>query len=207
MKFEQEKLEVKVLGVFSSLYPNKEYKGDDYFITVRRDELVFDLQGIKGDRHQGYETVSGNRFTTLYPKGTKVRNNRQWSAISSNEVIEISRNLGIQNRLTPELLGVNILLEGVDNISQLPSMRYLVLSPYDKFEPRRPEDVTLVIYGQALPCTIAGKALVEPFRDDSLEKEFPKCALGLRATTGWVEKGGIIKPKYNGWILTPKGID
>ena len=74
-------------------------------------------------------------------------------------------------------------------------------------EPRREEDVTLVVYAQALPCKIAGKALAQIFDDDSLESKFPKAAIGFRGITGWVEKPGIIKKGYHGWVLTPKGKD
>ena len=207
MKFEKDTLEVKVIGVYSSTHPNPDYKGNDYFVTKPKDQLSFTLEGIEGDRHFGYETVSGGRFTTLYDRGTRVRNNRQWSAISPQEVKEIAKNLGVDSRLTPELLGINLLLDGVEKLSELPPMSYLVFSPHNNFQPRRQEDVTLVVYGQALPCTIAGKALVEPLGDETLERKFPKAALGYRGTTGWVERGGIIRPEYNGWVLTPKGID
>ena len=207
MKFEAERLEIKVLGAYSSFHPDKGYKGDDYFVTEPRDQLVFSSEGIQGDRHFGYETTSGGRFTTLYEKGTRVRNNRQWSAISPQEIDKIAKNLEVEGRLTPELLGINLLLEGVDKLSELPPMAYLVFSPHNNFQPRRAEDVTLVVYGQALPCIPAGRALVEPLGDATLKSRFPKAALGIRGTTGWVEHGGIIRPGYTGWILNPTGMD
>ena len=207
MKFESHKLEVKVLGVYSSVHPDQKYKGEDYFVTEQKEHLDFTLEGIRGDRHFGHETKSGGRGTTLYQKGTTVRNNRQWSAISPEEVDEIARNLDVGKGLTPELLGINLLLAGINGLSKLPPMTYMVFSPYHDFQPGRPEDVTLVVYGQAMPCIIAGRALVKPLGDTSLEQRFPKAALGQRGTTGWVEHGGIIRSGYNGWILTPKGID
>ncbi len=207
MKFESDRREIRVRGVYSSVHPSKDYKGDDYFVTESREELTFTLEGIVGDRHSGYETISGGRFKTLYAPGTKVRNNRQWSAISPQEVDRIAENLGVSGRLTPELLGINLLLEGMEDLSKLPPMTYLVFSPHSTFQPGRSEDVTLIVYGQALPCTIAGKALVQPLSDPGLERGFPKAALGYRGTTGWVEHGGIIRPEYTGWVLTPKGID
>ena len=204
MKFTKDVVNAKLLGVYSS---KQEYQGDDYFVTEPRGELELNTQGVVGDRHYGYEAISGGRFTSLYKRGTFVRNNRQWSAISSQEVDEISRNLGIEGKLTPELLGINLLIEGVERLSELPPMTYLVFSQHDEFTPRSEGDVVLVVYGQALPCTVAGKALVEPCGDASLEKRFPKGALGLRGTTGWVEKGGVIRPNYSVFILTPTGRD
>ncbi len=207
MKFEKERTQLKVISVYNSLHQNKNYKEDDYFVTEKREELHFTLEGIVDDRHFGYETISGGRFTTLYEKGTLVRNNRMWSAISPAEIAQITANLGIAPQLTPELLGINLLIDGIDDLSTLGSMTYLVFSPHDTFEPKRTEDVVLVVYAQALPCRIAGKALVEPYKNEKLESQFPAAALGKRATTGWVEKGGIIKPGYNVWAMIPRGYD
>ena len=207
MKFTKESIKAKLLGGFSSKHPNQDYDGDDYFVTEPRTELELNTQGVVGDRHYGCETISGGRFTTLYKRGTPVRNNRQWSAISPQEVMDIAKNLGIEGKLTPELLGMNFLIEGVERLSELPPMTYLIFSPHEEFAPRLEEDVVLVVYGQALPCTVAGKALVEPCGDASLEQRFPKGALGLRVTTGWVEKGVIIRPDYHVFIRTPTGRD
>lgn len=207
MRFEKDRIPIRVAAVYSSKYPDRSYNGDDYFVTEARNQLELTCEGIIGDRHFGYTTISGGRFTTLYDKGTIVRNNRQWSAISPAEIEKIATNLGISGRLTPELLGINFLLEGLENLSALPPMSYIVLSPHEDFQPKRSDDVALVVYGQALPCTTAGRALIKPFDDPSLESKFPAAALGVRGTTGWVEKGGIIRPEYHGWILTPKGID
>ncbi|MBI2573525.1 hypothetical protein HYV86_06690 [Candidatus Woesearchaeota archaeon] len=207
MKFEKDLIPFRVAGVYNSVHIDKSYQGDGYFVTQERDHLEFALDGIVGERHRGFTTTSGGRFTTLYERGTQVRNNRMWSAISPFEVSKVAENLILGKKLTPELLGINLLLEGMDTISDLPQGSYLVFSPYSEFKPKREENVTLVVYGQALPCTVAGKALVEPLEDPTLERRFPKAAMGLRGTTGWVEKAGIVRPEYYGWVLTPTGKD
>ena len=206
MKFIKENIPIRAVDVYNSIHPDKSYTGSDYFVTEVRNELNVTLEGIEGDRHKGYTTSSGNRFTSLYQRGSVVRNNRQWSAISPWEVGEIGQNLGIRG-LTPQLLGVNLLIDGVNALSKLSPMQYLVFSSEDTFKPGRPEDVTLVVYGEALPCTIAGRALVKPLGDVALENKFSKAAMGSRGTTGWVEHGGVIRPGDYGWILTPTGRD
>ena len=207
MKFKKGAVKGKIKGVYISKHPDASYRGDDYFVTEPRQELMLTTQGIVGDMHFGYETTSGGRFTTLYERGNTVRNNRQWLAVSPGEIEKIAGNLEIGSNLTPELMGINILIEGVDKLSDLPPMTYMVVSPNEEFKPKGPEDVVLVVYGQALPCAVAGKALGESIGDATLESRFPKGAMGLRGTTGWVEKGGIIKPDYNVFILNPTGKD
>jgi len=205
MKFKKDFLQGKVLGVYSSVHPDKTYKGRDYFVTEQRDELFLDLEGVIGDRHHGFETISGGRFMTLYERDTPVRNNRQWSVISPKEIAIISKNLGVT--LTPELLGVNFLIDGIPELSKLSPMSYLIFSPEESFAPQRPDDVTLVAYGEALPCTIAGMPIADAFSDPSLEHRFPKAANDHRGLTGWVEKGGVIYPGYSVTVLTPTGRD
>ncbi|MFQ5620214.1 MAG: MOSC domain-containing protein [Candidatus Nanoarchaeia archaeon] len=207
MKFEKTTLSGKVNRLYMSIYPDIAYDDPDYFVTQSVDELECTPEGIMGDRHFGFVTASGGRVTDLYDKGTPMKNNRQWLALSYEEVVEIADNLGIEGKLTPELLGANLLIEGLGKMSNLPSMTYLVISPDENYKSTKQDNVVLVVYGQALPCKIAGKALVEPCGDSSLEKKFPKGAMELRGATGWIEKGGVIRPDYIVHALTPKGID
>lgn len=208
MKFQSEKTKAVVRGVYVSIHPDRSYQGDDYAVTKAVDELILTTEGVVGDRHFGYESISGGRQTNLYARGTRFRNNRQWSAISTTEVERIAQNLGIEGKLTPELLGVNLLIDGIENLTQLPPMTYLSISPEaGDFVSGRPDDVTLVVYAQALPCRYAGKALVDPCGNPALESAFPKDALGLRGATGWVERGGIIRSGYTVWAMTSTGRD
>ncbi|HLC66144.1 MAG TPA: molybdenum cofactor sulfurase [Candidatus Nanoarchaeia archaeon] len=207
MKFGKEIQRGAVVGTYVSAHPDRAYIGDDYFVTKPVTDLAFDLEGAIGDRHHGLSTVSGGRFSTLYARDTTVRNNRQWSAISPEEIQNIAAGLEV-SELTPQLLGINLLVEGLGSVSQLPPMTYLIFSPEQgDFRPQRPDDVTLIVYGEALPCRIAGKALVEPYQRQDLESAFPKAAMGKRGTTGWVEKGGIVQPGHAVYALTPTGKD
>ena len=207
MKFEKDSQKVRVVGVYSSKYPDTFYKGPEYFVTDERNQLEFSLEGIVGDRHHGFTAVSGGRMKGLYPKGTVVRNNRMWLGVSPQEIEAIAQGLSIDGRLTPELLGANLVLEGIDALSTLAPMTYLVFSPTEMGKPQDPDNVVLVVYGQALPCTIAGKVLANALGEPSLESRFPAAAIGRRGTTGWVEKGGIIRPGYTGLVYRATGKD
>ena len=103
---------------------------------------------------------------------------------------------------------MNLLINGLGELSKLKPMTYLVFSPHkEEFKPGRKEDVVLVVYAQALPCRIAGRAIAEALDFSPAEQNFAKAAIGYRGTTGWVEKAGFIRPDYKVFALTPTGQD
>jgi len=216
MEFEKEMIRAKVAGVYISKNPDPLYKGEDYMVCKPVEELRLDIQGIQGDRHYGFEAKAGGRCKRLYQRGQVFRNNRQWSAIAREEIDAIDHKLNLGGKLSADMLGINILVEGVPKLSELPlngGLKYVVISPHqDEYLPGRPEDVVLVSYAQMIPCAVQGKALVHPYQDISLESRFPKAAMAegkisQRGIAGWVEKGGIIKPGNLIWILSANGRD
>ena len=82
------------------------------------DALDFDIDGIVGDRHRGHlrPAFSNDR----QPRGTMRRNERMWSAISVEELAQISAAMGLDRHLEPGDVTANICLEGVPDLSKLP---------------------------------------------------------------------------------------
>jgi MOSC domain-containing protein YiiM len=82
------------------------------------DEIYLRLDGVAGDRHQSYSrsTWAGDK----QPKGTVRRNERQWSAVSVEELAEITQALDLCAPLTAACLGANLCLRGVPQLSCLP---------------------------------------------------------------------------------------
>ena len=68
MEFEKEYRTYKVLGVYGSCTDDAET-----FFTVPKESLTLDLQGIIGERHYGYELISGPRQVAQYQRGTLIR--------------------------------------------------------------------------------------------------------------------------------------
>ena len=202
MEFEKEYRTYKVLGVYGSCTDDAET-----FFTVPKESLTLDLQGIIGERHYGYELISGPRQVAQYQRGTLIRNNRQWTAISPRDIETIQDNLEIQKGLTPELLGINLLLDGQGRLSELSPMTYLMFSKEDHPFSKGEEAVTLVVYAQVSPCNKAGRAISTSLGEASIAQDFKHKARGYRGITGWVEKGGLIEPGYNCFALTPTGVE
>jgi len=208
MRFKKQKDRARVVGVYLSARPEASEEETDYFVTQEVPELTFTVEGVVWDRHFGHTRKSGTRQKSLYTPGTEIRNNRQWSAIATQELAVTRDNLGLEGKVTPELIGANLFLEGFPNLSDLPGGTYLVCTPHEgDFVPGRPEDVVLVNYAQNNPCAIAGKAVGEPHSRPDIESKFSKAAMGTRGIVGTVEQGGIVRPDYKVWIMHPIGID
>ena len=216
MNFDKDMLKGRVANVYVSKYPDLSYKGDDYMVCKQANELNVDLQGIQADRHYGFEAKAGGRCKRLYQQDQVFRNNRQWSAIAREEVASIDQKLALNGALSPEMLGINLLVDGVPDLSRLPlsaGLKYFVISPHsEEYRPGRPEDVVLVAYAQMIPCLVQGKGIAAELNDPALASKFPKAAMSEgkiaeRGIAGWVEKGGIIKPGNLLWILNANGRD
>ena len=58
-----------------------------------------ELDGFVGDKHRSY--MRGIYEGEAYPPGTIRRNNRQWSAVSLEELAMISESMNLAQNLTP----------------------------------------------------------------------------------------------------------
>jgi MOSC domain-containing protein YiiM len=148
--------------------------------------IIVELDGVVGDRHRSYsrETWSGDK----QPKGTVRRNERQWSAVSVEELAEIQEAMDLVEPLTASALGANICLEGIAELSRLPKGSTL----------RFPTGAELMVAEYNPPCLDMGTKLAETLTTRSgapLENtSFSKASKLLRGVVGVVEVAGIISP-------------
>ncbi len=146
--------------------------------------LEFADGGIVDDKHFGFTTKSTVRELSLYPRGTIIRNNRQWSAVSEEELNGISAKMGIDN-IHSGWIGANLLVKGIPNFTQLPPLSMLTIRP------DAADKVVLMVYGDNKPCKFAHEKIVEKLGIEP-SQSFVKAALGQRGLVGWIEKGGKI---------------
>lgn len=142
------------------------------------------LDGVEGDRHRGFErrTWAGDK----QPKGTVRRNERQWSAVSAEELAEISAALDLVEPLGAGRVGANLCLEGVADLSRLPKGTLL----------RFPSGAELIVEEYNPPCRDMGARIAAEFRTRSGRKlsatDFSKAAKLKRGVVGVVEVPGTI---------------
>lgn len=141
------------------------------------------FEGFEGDRHAGLTMRAGSRHSA-YPRGTEIRNTRQISIVSAEELEETARALGVPE-LKAEWLGANLLLRDIPRLALLPPGTRLYFA----------RGAALVIEGENHPCTKAGESIQVAYPDlPGLAQMFPKAAVHRRGLVAWVERPGVIMP-------------
>ncbi|MEZ5870767.1 MAG: MOSC domain-containing protein [Nitratireductor sp.] len=130
------RLEGKVTGVLMA-------KGRD-FVSQPVESLPLSYDGIPGDFHAGLTRQSGSR-EPWYQRGTEMRNERQVSILSVEDMAAIADNLGV-SKIEPGWIGANLVLEGIADLSFLPPRSLLFFEG----------GVTLRVDGYNAPCRLAG---------------------------------------------------
>lgn len=147
--------------------------------------IVVELDGVVGDHHRSYtrKTWEGDKQA----EGTLRRNERQWSAVSVQELAEIQAAMDLVEPLTGAALGANICLDGVDQLSRLPKGTLL----------RFASGAELTVAEYNPPCLGMGTRLADAYQTRSgkpLENTaFSKAAKLTRGLVGVVDVAGIIK--------------
>ncbi len=146
--------------------------------------IQVELNGVAGDRHQSYDrsTWQGDKQR----EGTVRRNERQWSAVSFEELAGIGEAMDLNEALTATCLGANLCLSGIAELSRLPKGTVL------KF----PSGAVLIVEEYNPPCHDMGKKIASLYATNSGEPlsstVFSKAAKLTRGVVGVVEVAGPI---------------
>ncbi len=163
------------------------------FVTTLQEAVDVTFEGITGDKHAGITRPSDGR-TPQYPRGTKIRNDRQVSIISVEEMAAVAAELGVP-ALKPEWLGANLLVSGIPNFTLLPPSTRLY------FE----HGVVLVVTALNRPCKGPGKLIQEQFPEQAdLSNRFIQSAAKRRGIVAVVEHPGSISIGESFRVEIPK---
>ena len=138
------------------------------------------LDGLEGEAHSGLTRPSCTRMRGQYPKGAEIKNARQITLLSSEELEEIGAAMGLGEAVRPEWIGGNIVLAGLPRLTEIPPGARLVFEG----------GAGLVVDLENGPCRFAAEAIEA--RRPGLGLSFPKHAKGRRGVTAWVERAGDI---------------
>ena len=175
-----------VRGVYISTTPGN-------IESEARQEVLLTLEGIEGDRHAGLTMLAGGR-TRHFEKGMEIRNTRQVSIVSENEMGDIAESIDVPE-VRPEWVGANLCIDGVADLTALPAGTRLFFA----------QGPSLVIDEENMPCTGPGDVLQANYPERAgLASIFPKMAIGKRGLVGWVEYGGVIEPGDEVVVQLPK---
>lgn len=144
------------------------------------DALVLTFAGPEGEAHAGLTRPSCSRVTSQHPRGTTIRNVRQLSILSAEDMAEIATGMGL-DALDPAWLGASAVVEGLADFSHLPPSSRL----------QGPDGVTLVVDMENRPCQLPAK-VIEGLHPGA-GKAFKAAAKGRRGITAWVEREGRLR--------------
>ena len=148
--------------------------------SVACDAVDVDWEGFPGDCHSGLTRASCVRVRAQYEKGTEIRNTRQISILSSEELAEVARRLDVPE-IRPEWVGANMILTGIPDFTLVPPNSRLLFDG----------GVTLTIDYENGPCKYPADKIEEAHPGHG--KAFPIEAKEKRGVTAWVEKPGRIE--------------
>jgi len=143
------------------------------------DRIDLTFAGVEGAFHAGLTRSSCSRVTAQYPKGTDIRNERQLSIVSEEELALIAADMGV-NRIDPARIGATMVIRGIPDFTHVPPSSRL----------QAPSGATVVVDMENRPCIFPAKSLdvVHPGKG----KAFKPAAKGRRGVTAWVAAQGAI---------------
>lgn len=165
------------------------------FVTRELPEAKVSFEGLDGDRHAGLTRPADVR-TPWFPRGTPIRNTRQLSLVSSEELAEVAETLAVPKVLAA-WLGANLELAGVPRLTHLPPGTRLFF----------PGDAVLAVEGENEPCTGPGRVIEAHYPDrEKLASRFVKAAWQRRGLVAWVERPGVLRAGDEVWVMLPKPV-
>lgn len=144
---------------------------------VDRLQLGFDGDAVA--RHAGVNRGSCVRVKNLHPTGTEIRNARQLTILSEEELALIADDMGVE-AVNPEHLGVSMVVRGIPDFTFLPPSSRL----------QGPDGVTVVADIENKPCVLPGKEIEQDHA--GFGAKFKPAARDRRGITAWVERPGVL---------------
>lgn len=167
-----------------------------------RASITVEFDGIAGDRHRSptRRCWAGDK----QPEGTLRRNERHWTAVSAEELAEISADMDLAEPLSAAEVGANLCIAGIAQLSRLPKGTVL----------RFPSGAELVVVEYNPPCHDMGKQLAatratnrgEPLASTAFSKaaKLKRGVLGIVDVPGAIAAGDTVEVEiyeHPSWLV------
>lgn len=136
--------------------------------------------GIPNEAHGGLTRPACVRVRSQYPKNTEIRNVRQLSVMSAEELAEVATDCGLDS-FNPEHIGASLVIAGIPDLTHLPPSSRLQF----------PDGSAIVVDMENRPCHLPAKVI--NVDHPSAGDKFKAAAKGKRGVTTWVEREGQIQ--------------
>lgn len=143
-------------------------------------EAYLHFPGVDGEIHGGLTRPSCSRTVAQYPKGTEIRNVRQLSILSKEELDEIALDMGL-DAIDPAWVGASMVVKGIPDFSHVPPSSRLQAS----------SGASLTVDMENRPCVFPGREIEQD--RPGFGPKFKPAAQNRRGVTAWVEREGTVK--------------
>ncbi len=149
--------------------------------TAPLTEMSLSFAGFEGESRAGLTRPSDSRVLSQYSRGTEIRNTRQVSIISIEELDAIAAEMGVQS-LDPSWVGASMVVEGIPNFTHVPPSARLQCED---------TGTTLTIDMENRPCQLPAPVIEKSHPGRG--KAFKAAAKNRRGVTAWVEREGVLR--------------
>ncbi len=147
--------------------------------ALPRDAVELTFAGIEGAYHAGLTRPSCSRVKSQYPRNTPIKNERQLSIVSQEELDAIAAEMGLET-VDPMRLGATMVVRGIRDFSHVPPSSRL----------QAPSGATVTVDMENRPCLFPALSLKAVHPDEALG--FKGAAKGRRGVTAWVAAEGRV---------------
>jgi hypothetical protein len=146
---------------------------------ARTGHLNLRFDGIEGDCHAGLTRPSDSRTLRQYRRNTAIRNVRQLTLLSREELADIAAIMDIPE-VKPEWIGANVVTSGIPDLTLLPPSSRMQF----------PSGATIVVDMENEPCRYPAEVIEK--HNPGQKVGFVKAAKHKRGVTAWVEREGKV---------------
>lgn len=143
------------------------------------DTANLSFAGIADECHGGLTRPACVRTKAQYPEGTEIRNVRQLSVLSAEELAAIAADMGLQ-AIDPSWVGASLVISGISNFTHVPPSSRLQM----------PSGASIAIDMENRPCVLPGREIEKDHA--GFGAAFKPAAKGRRGVTAWVEREGPV---------------
>ncbi len=148
-------------------------------MSPQRASLELTFEGVAGAFHSGLTRASCSRVKSQYTNGTLIKNERQLSIVSQEEIDLIAAEMGVDT-LDPMRLGATMVIKGIPDFTHVPPSSRL----------QAPSGATVTVDMENRPCQFPAKSLANDHGDAA--KMFKPAARTRRGVCAWVAAEGSV---------------
>lgn len=149
--------------------------------TTAVDSIRVSFAGFEGDHYASLTRPACVRTKAQYAVGTPIRNVRQLTIVSIEELAEIGTAMGLGEPVHPSWVRANLVISGLPDFTRIPPSSRLIVKG----------GAALVVDMENEACAFPGKLMTKAYPDHG--RHFTKAAFGRRGVTAWVEREGHLK--------------